>query len=209
VSPASEIAARRRARTRRNPGQRVSPREPDTEPDAQPDVAPGTHLDPLDELDIALYAISDFGQSIPNADTKSGMLGALLGLLLAGVTSQQDLIRDTVTSPHDRWAAGVLVTFVVSLVFAGGFLGLTQLPRLSTPLNVRRLAFPAAARRGGVRSRMSAAELRDEAWSQAETLARIALRKFRYLRWSLLSSGFCVLLFLVWLGLSAVPAGPR
>jgi hypothetical protein len=186
--------SRRKARSRRNTGRHVSP-----------GAGPDTDLDPLDELDIALYAISDFGQSIQNADTKSGMLGALLGLLLAGLTSQQDLIRTTVTSPHDRYATGVLAAFVVFLFVAGACLGLTQIPRLSTPPAVRRLAFPALARLSGVRSRLSAAELRDEAWSQAETLARIALRKFTYLRWSLLSSGFCVVLFLVWLGLSAKP----
>jgi len=195
VTPASEVASRRKARSRRNPDRHVSP---GTESD--------TDLDPLDELDIALYAISDFGQSIQNADTKSGMLGALLGLLLAGATSQQELIQRTVSSsaPRHTTSVTVLVMFVGFLAVAGACLGLTQLPRLSTPPAVRRLAFPALARLG-MRSRLTAAELRDEAWSQAETLARIAMRKFTYLRWSLLSSGLCVVLFLVWLGLSAAP----
>src|SRR5215813_1920110 len=41
-------------------------------------------LDVIDELSIALSAISDIRQSIQQADTKSGMLGALLGLIIAG-----------------------------------------------------------------------------------------------------------------------------
>jgi len=197
VTHATEVVSRRRARYRRHSGL-----------DVTCEGAADTVMDPLDELDVALYTISDFGQCIQNADAKSGMLGALLGLLLAGITSQSELLRTTLAAgPQHTPARALLTAFALSLFVAGACLGLTQLPRLTVPPAVRRLAFPAMARRsdsGG--DRPSAVELRDEAWGQAETLARIAMRKFRYLRVSLLSSGLCVVTFLTWLVLSSTAA---
>jgi hypothetical protein len=166
-------------------------------------------FDPIDELNVALFAIADVGQSIQNADTKSGMLGALLGLTIAGATSQLTLVRTTLTTTGvlHHVAVALLAAFTASLFAAGLFLGLTQIPRLGTPQRVRRLAFPALARGLGHYLRPPGVlELRDEAWCQAEALARIALRKFRYLRASLLCSGVCVVSFLTWLGLSSTIA---
>jgi hypothetical protein len=167
-------------------------------------------LDPLDDLDVALHAIGDFGQWIQNADTKAGMCGALLGLMIAGVTSDIAAVHTTLAAggPWRFPAIVLLVAFAVSLFVAGVFLGLTQMPRVPVPPTVRRLAFPAMARGAMVRAirhlpTASADELREEAWDQAEALARIAARKFRYLRMGLLSSGLCTMTFLGWLGLSA------
>jgi len=89
---------------------------------------------------------------------------------------------------------------------------LADLIRVPVPSTVRRLAFPAMARGAMVRAirhlpAASAEELREEAWDQAEALARIAARKFRYLRMGLLSSGLCTMTFLGWLGLSAAMPG--
>jgi len=221
VTAAIDVASRRRARERRHA---------DLAHDS-PDTGPDPTLDPLDELDVALYAVGDVGQWIQNADTKSGMLGALLGLVVAGVTSQLDAVGGTLGPGPERVPAAVLLSvFAVSLLVAGACLGLTQLPRLTVAPTVRRLAFPALARRASpgrrpalagrrralagrrrVRTGPAAAalppagaeQLRDEAWCQAETLARIALRKFWYLRVGLVASGLCVLAFLTWLGLAA------
>lgn len=167
-------------------------------------------LDPLDDLDVALHAIGDFGQWIQNADTKAGMCGALLGLMIAGVTSDIAAVHTTLgTGGPWRFPAIVLLgAFAASLFVAGVFLGLTQMPRVPVPPTVRRLAFPAMAGGAMVRAirhlpSASAEELREEAWDQAEALARIAARKFRYLRMGLLWSGLCTMAFLGWLGLSA------
>jgi len=166
-------------------------------------------FDPVDELNVALYAISDVGRCIQSADAKSGMLGALLGLTIAGATSQLGLVRTTFTSAgalHNATVA-LLVAFAATLLAAGTFLGLSQLPRLEVPQDVRRLAFPALARGADEPwRRPGAAELRDEAWRQAEALARIAVRKFWYLRASLLCSALCVVAFLMWLALSSLVA---
>src|SRR2546429_4965164 len=55
-------------------------------------------LDPLDDLDVALHAIGDFGQWIQNADTKAGMCGALLGLMIAGVPSDIAAVPPTLAT---------------------------------------------------------------------------------------------------------------
>jgi hypothetical protein len=164
-------------------------------------------LHPLDEFDVAMRVIADFGQSIQNADAKSGMLGALLGLLIAGVTTELQAVRATVSAPApvSQLAIGLLSAFTVSLVAAGLCLGLTQLPRISAPHRLRRLAFPALSRQtGDTLGRPTATELRDEAWCQAETLARIARLKFRYVRVGLVWTGLCALAFVSWLALAAM-----
>jgi hypothetical protein len=167
-------------------------------------------LHPLDEFDVAMRVVADFGQSIQHADAKSGMLGALLGLLIAGVTTELTAVRATVRAPAplSHLATGLLTSFAVSLLAAGLCLGLTQLPRISAPHRARRLAFPALGRgTGDALGRPSATELRDEAWGQAETLARIARLKFRYLRIGLIWTGLCALAFVSWLALAVTVAG--
>jgi hypothetical protein len=165
-------------------------------------------LDPIDELNVALYTIGEVGRAIEHADTKAGMLGALLGLVIAGATSQLPQIRLTLAPGDGGLSMALLGMFAVLLLTAGALLGLAQLPRLGTPTNVRWLAFPALAQMSERIRRPSAAELRDEAWGQAEALSRIAVRKFRYLRASMLCSALCVVTFLAWLGaLSTLPSG--
>ncbi len=176
----------------------------------RPDDPDKELLEPIDELNVALYTVGEVGRAIEHADTKAGMLGALLGLVIAGATSQLPQIRLTL-EPGDGGlgaATALLGMFAVLLLTAGALLGLAQLPRLGTPTNVRWLAFPALAQMSGPIRRPSATELRDEAWDQAEVLSRIAVRKFRYLRASMLCSALCVVTFLAWLGaLSTVGAG--
>jgi hypothetical protein len=173
-----------------------------------PDDARRQPLHPLDEFDVAMKVIGEFAQSIQNADTKSGMLGALLGLMLAGVTTDFTVVRATVAAPApvQHLAVVLLGAFAVSLVAAGVCLGLTQMPRLSTPPTVRRLSFLAVARGVAEPGRPSAVELRDEAWCQARALAVIARLKFRYLQVGLIASGVCALAFVTWLGLATTVA---
>jgi hypothetical protein len=161
-------------------------------------VGAGRSLDPLDELDLTLSITRDIGQCIQNADTKSGMLGAVLGCTFVGVSSQPGQVHGTLSTTGAPLALFAL--FVVSLLAGCACVGLTQLPRLTTSRDVRHLAFPALAY-GDPQALAKAdpAELRDEAWRQAVTLAQIAQRKFRWLRAGLLCCGLCAVAYLGWL----------
>ena len=152
-------------------------------------------LDVIDELAVALHMMATTTQTIHHADTKSGMLGAVMGLTIAGASSQLSTIQATVSSPT---ATALLVVFALSLVAGGVLLGLTHFPRLTAPAGVRWLAFPALARADGSLL-PTTAQLCDEAWRQATALSRIALRKQQYLRACLACTGLCVTAFLAWL----------
>jgi hypothetical protein len=173
-------------------------------------VSDATDLEVREELAVALSTMAGVERSIRSADTKSGMLAAFLGLTVAGASGQLASIHATLTANGTMRsvALAALAMFAISLCIAVTALGLTQSPRLTVPPTVRRLAFPALAAGldEGLKS-LSVVEWRDEAWSQAEALARIAVRKFRYLSTGLIWSGFCLLAFLIWLGVSAVLAG--
>jgi len=116
-----------------------------------------------------------------------GVPGTAFGVLLPGI------------------AFGV---FLLGFAVAGVALGLTQVPRLGTTAEARRLAFPSMARMGHRGCGTGdAAALHDEAWLQAETLAIIAMRKFRWLRLAVPATGICVAAFLSWL-ITSIPATP-
>lgn len=163
-------------------------------------------LVPLDEVGVALQVISQIGQTIQSADTKSGMLGALLGLLLAAVAGNPGSVHATmhgaVRPPHV--AIALLVAFVVSLIIAATFVGLTQMPRLAGSRPVSWLAFPTVPPvAAGPAGRPNEVELRDDAWHEVQILAAIARVKFRYLRLALATSGACAFTGLAWLALAA------
>ncbi|MBN1170924.1 MAG: hypothetical protein JXA67_02015 [Micromonosporaceae bacterium] len=168
-------------------------------------------LSPHDELAVALHTIDDFARSIQGADAKAGVLAAVLCLVVGGAAS--DLGGRGLPLLGAVHLAGipaaVYFVFVASLIVAGIGLSLTQLPRLNATVerNVRacRLAFPEVARHGCRQTVPTAAQLRDEAWDQAEVLAVIALRKFQHLRIALFATGVCVAAFLSWMIMSGAP----
>lgn len=155
-------------------------------------------LTPHDELAVALRTIDDFGRSIQSADAKAGVLAAVLGLVVGSLANDSAVQHAAwVSTANVSALPGIaFVVFVASLVVAGVLLGLTQVPRLTTPGPACRLSLPSAARVGCRRTRPTATGLRDEAWHQAEVLAAIALRKFQYLRIALIMTGVCVASFL-------------
>lgn len=176
--------------------------------------APQVELPPrpcaLDELDIVMRLIGGFGQSIQSADVKSGMLGALLGLMLAGVTGDLSMVRATLdmAGPGQHLGSALLAAFVISLVVAEVCLGLTQVPRLACPPTVRRLSFPALAHNTVLQGGVDALQLRDEAWCQARALALIAFAKFRYLQVGMIAGGICAITFISWLVFAATVPQP-
>jgi hypothetical protein len=168
---------------------------------------PPRRLAPDDELKVVLHTIDDFGRSIQNADTKAGALTAVLSLVVGGLMTEAPGVRAAmVVAARPRGAPGIaFVVFLLGFAAAGIALGLTQVPRLATSTAARRLAFPSMARMGHRGCGTGdAAALHDEAWLQAETLAIIAMRKFRWLRLAVPATGICVAAFLSWL-ITSVP----
>jgi hypothetical protein len=161
-----------------------------------------------DELAVAIHAIDDFARSIQNADAKASALGAVLGLVIGSLVQNTTLLR----ACQSHTGLGIaFVLFLVSLVVAGVFLGMTQVPRLTTADGTSRIAFPAVARTDEFPTGTRGMSLHDEVWLQARILATIALAKFRYLRIALIATGLCLVAFLYcWLATMACasPAAP-
>jgi hypothetical protein len=169
-------------------------------------IEPASDLLPLDELRVAMAMIAQIDQTIENADTKTGMLGALLGLLLAAIAGDPSLVHATLDgSTHPPYVAtALLIAFAISLVTSGVFLGLAQLPRLTGTKSRSWLAFPAVppVTKEAI-ERPSAVELRDQAWHQVQVLAAIARRKFRYVKVAFVACGSCTFAYLAWLAIAA------
>ncbi len=147
----------------------------------------------------ALRAIADFGFWIQNADTKAGLLGVVLGALVAALVSQGDLIREVAARPGTRaWPAWVLLACHL-LTLAGAFAELvrSQLPRLR-PSGESAYAFPWVAVQDLDTLLKPGRAAGRHAWRHARLLARIAREKFRCIRRALWWTAAAVPLFVAW-----------
>lgn len=162
-----------------------------------------------DELAIALHTVAEFGQWIRSADSKAALLAGVQGLLITGLLDRSSLLASAL-EPRGLagWAASVaLIAFLVGLASSLAFLAGTQLPRLaSPPLHAGRLGFPSAAylTADALVTALEAAPQRRQVWRQTGILARIAMVKFRALRWALVTTLVTLLAFLLWICLAAV-----
>lgn len=138
-----------------------------------------------EELEIALRAANGFTVSISQADTKAGLLVPVLAMAFGGLYSQAAALRAVLMAGSLRSAAAavLLVVLLVGVLVALVFLAATLTPRTPPPAGRANVfAFPAFPHVRRVRDPAETAELRTQAWRQAETLAQIARTKFRRLR---------------------------
>ncbi len=148
----------------------------------------------------ALRAIADFGFWIQNADTKAGLLGVLLGALVAALISQAGLVQQVATRAGARaWPAwALLACHLVALGGAFAELVRSQLPRLR-PSGESAYAFPWVAGQDlDTLTAAGRAATGRSAWQHARLLARIASEKFRYLRRALWWTAAALPLFVAW-----------
>lgn len=154
--------------------------------------------DPGEDVRLSIEQTSEW---IRSADTKTGLLGAALAIVVSiipeAVTKQQ--ILDTFDSARGFLVGAALVTMLSALVMAGYFMMRVLVPRLNAAAGGSRFSWPWVAQRSV--SQLLALEpqtARAEAWSQARTLALIARDKHRSFAWALRFSAVAVSAFLVW-----------
>jgi hypothetical protein len=167
-----------------------------------PSAGPADPRRSVNRLELGMHTVTEFGEWIRNADTKAALLAALLGLALTGLMGQGDALRQTLHG-HSFWTLVALVLLVAScgtgILSAAALIGM-QMPRLPVPSGGSRFAFPSIAR-GPVTALLT--ELDDdqvtaEIWSQAHVLARIAMAKFRLLRFALVCAAITLATFVAW-----------
>lgn len=168
---------------------------------------------PAREFTESLHSVTEFGHWIRNADVKAALLGAIQGLLITALVDRISLVGNV---HHLTGAAQVLMAatsalLFVSLVGASLLLMSTQLPALdSTPIEAGGFSFPAVARlRDPTLLYNTREDIRaEQAWRQAWTLSRIAVRKYRRLRLATLATAVAVCVFVVWISVGAVTTTP-
>lgn len=169
---------------------------------------------PVPELSDSLHSVMEFGQWIRNADVKAALLGALQGLLITALIDRLSLIGAVFQLRGGErvamWSASLLL--VVSLLAASLLLMSTQLPSLSSASSVATgaFSFPAVAKLQDPSPLYGTAEPErvKQAWYQAWTLSRIAVRKYRRLRLATLATSLAVFLFVLWSVVAALVTTP-
>lgn len=143
-------------------------------------------------------SIQETGGWIKNADTKSTILAGSFGLSLTfAVPRLLEALPTVATAPFafGLWIS-VAVVFGVAALATGYGIGNALLPRTSLGASLmNRFAWPSLASVAPGHlppSKMSADEIRTEAWEQAASLARIAAAKYRSFKIALVA--FCIYL---------------
>lgn len=143
-------------------------------------------------------AIQETGGWIKNADTKSTILAGSFGLSLTFAAPRLlEALPDVVAVPFafGIWVAAAAI-FTVAALITGYRIGNALLPRTELGSSLmNRFAWPSLASVAPQHlppEKVSADDVRTEAWEQAASLARIAAAKYRSFKIALIS--FCVYL---------------
>ncbi len=158
--------------------------------------------------DDALHAITTVGTWVNNADTKIGFLAGAMTALTLGVVKQRPRVEALWAS--DPGARGLVALALLSicaacLTLAGVWLFKALKPRLTNG-EASRFAFPhlAVARLDDLVA-ADPADIRREAWVQAQTLSKIVLDKYQCFSTALTFGAVSGLSFVGWL--LVVPTG--
>lgn len=143
-------------------------------------------------------AIQETGGWIKNADAKATILAGSFGLSLTfAVPRLLESLPDVMAVP---FAFGVWAVFAVVFLLTASITGFSivraPIPRMSSdPTSPNRFAWPSLAQTPVGRLAPAVVtddQVRQEAWAQAASLARVAVTKFRYFKIALIS--FCICL---------------
>lgn len=138
-------------------------------------------------------AIQETGGWIKNADTKSTILAGSFGLSLTFAVPRLLEALPTVAAvpfAFGLWVAAAAI-FLAAAILTGHRIGNALLPRTSLGTSLmNRFAWPSLANVAPQHlppEKLSASDIRSEAWEQAASLARIAAAKYRSFKIALIS----------------------
>jgi hypothetical protein len=160
----------------------------------------GEQLEPKRDLTVAMTVVADMARLIGAADTKTGLVLATQGVVLAAVLpSSRPSVAVTSSSPSGAVVVLAAAVIVVILLLASLW------PRTGGA-GPQWFAFSTFRADRTVPPRPDEATLADQAWTQATALASIVHRKLRWFRAALLIGAVELGVFGVWVTLGAVPA---
>lgn len=158
--------------------------------------------------DDAFQALDSVAGWVTAAETKTGLLATALTVLAGVVASKRAQALASLQGELSCREVAVLIPYgvcLMSLVASGAFL-VAALRARTEPGAPSRFAFPYLAT-ADIDKLMTddGQEIRREAWSQAQTLARIAMRKYKHFNVALTLGLVSAGTFVVWLFVAPVP----
>lgn len=171
-------------------------------PDAPASAAPCTSASDtsVDDVDDALHAIDTMTTWVTHADTKAGLLATAVAVVIAAIAQDRDTISDVVraSGAAEVISAAILAGIGGLLLVAVVALGVAVTPRTRLDSRPTRFGLPTLASPGWTRTYVPRSEISDEAWLQATTLARIANRKFSFIRTASIAVTSALVLLIAW-----------
>ncbi len=150
----------------------------------------------------AFLALSTIGPWVNNADTKIGLLATALTVLTSGVVRQRSRVEalfDEGFHIRGGLALAALVVCVVAIVVAAACLYRALKPRLTNG-DPSRFAFPHLATADvKTLADMDPAAVREEAWTQVQTLSQIVNAKYECFRSALRAGLVAGVAFVAWI----------
>lgn len=176
-------------------------------------IPPAIEQTSKESLDDAKFVIQDIGNWIKNADAKSTVAAAATGVVATATASKADVIRAALVNQqfHCKWLLlALVIASVASLVASASYQYRALTPRTTSSGPNNRFAWPSLASKAVVIDNVWSA-VRDDAWSQATTLATIARDKYTNFRQALrwfgvgFATSICLIALATW---QSTPSGP-
>jgi hypothetical protein len=131
----------------------------------------------------AKFAIQESGNWIKNADTKSTLIAAAVGVVATASASKADVVYRAFSGGKLGCASllllALIVAYVVTLLVTAYCLYRALSPRTDHLVDLNRFAWPSVVARGPSLPELSWAKVNEEAWAQNYMLACIARDKYR------------------------------
>ena len=142
-----------------------------------------------EDWEDAKLSIQEFGNWVKNADTKTTVLTAALGVTATAVASRTDSIVRAYGAAETGLALLLtlpLILFSFSVFVTIRFIYLALMPRTKPSSPANRFSWSSMATRTEPPKSLATSAVMEEAWEHAHTLAGIADKKYKAFRWALI-----------------------
>lgn len=147
----------------------------------------------------ATTAVTETAEWVRAADSKAGFAMTALTILLSAMANDLPQVRGLWSEPRASWSLLLLLASCLAVTAAITCSILVVVPR-TRGLTPNRFSWPwlASASQDEVLGHVGRGPAEDDAWRQAQTLAVIAARKYKWLGWSLRSGALAAVTFAFW-----------
>lgn len=154
------------------------------------------------DWEAAQLALQQVGEWVRQADTKTTILTAAIGVLVAALTTQAEPVAKALRAYPDCGHLALLVVLAASLTISLVASSISLVPRFGGPSPTNQFSWPWHAQQERPVTRF-VTEPTADAWAQVHGLSKLARTKYRAFRIALFSFGIATVFAVIELSFAA------